>query len=126
MPKMKTKSGAKKRFTVTATGKVKFKQAHSRHRLISKPQKMKRKARGTAVMFHADGDKVLDYFLPNSGAKRRRVSAKATVANDNAYTNAGHTIRKIEKKTADKAATKKTVTKKSAAATKTAAAKAGE
>lgn len=72
MPKMKTKSSAKKRFKVTATGKVLFKQAHARHRLISKPQKMKRKARGTAVMYHADGVKVLDFFLPNSGAKRRK------------------------------------------------------
>ena len=52
MPKLKTKSGAKKRFKVTAKGKVKFKQAHARHRLISKPKKMKRKARGTSVMFH--------------------------------------------------------------------------
>ena len=28
MPKMKTKSSAKKRFSLTASGKVKFKQAH--------------------------------------------------------------------------------------------------
>ena len=49
MPKMKNKSSAKKRFKVTAKGKVKFKQAHARHRLISKPKKMKRKARGTMV-----------------------------------------------------------------------------
>jgi len=78
---MKTKSGAKKRFKVTGTGKVVFKQAHSRHRLISKPQKMKRKARGTAVMFHSDGVKVLDYFLVNAGAKRRR--SRPYLANDN-------------------------------------------
>jgi large subunit ribosomal protein L35 len=124
MPKMKTKSGAKKRFTVTATGKVKFKQAHSRHRLISKPQKMKRKARGTAVMFHSDGDKVLDYFMPNTGVKRRRVSGvKVRVANDNA----SWAIKPVEKKlskTAAKFAAKTTATKKPAA--KKAAAKAGE
>src|SRR5690349_6923913 len=81
MPKMKTKSGAKKRFKITASGKVKFKQAHSRHRLISKPQKMKRKARGTAVMFHSDGVKVIDYFMANCGAKRRR--SRPYIANDN-------------------------------------------
>lgn len=84
MPKLKTKSGAKKRFKVTASGKVKFKQAHARHRLISKPQKMKRKARGTAIMCHADGVKVLDFFLPNSGAKRRKSKPYVKASNDNA------------------------------------------
>lgn len=83
MPKMKTKSGAKKRFKVTAKGKVKFKQAHSRHRLISKPKKMKRKARGTAVMFKSDGVKVLNYFLPYS-LKKRFKNKKRRLANDNA------------------------------------------
>ena len=76
MPKMKTKSGAKKRFKVTASGKVKFKQAHARHRLISKPQKMKRKARGTSVMFKSDGDKVLNQYLPYKAAKRKKARAK--------------------------------------------------
>lgn len=79
MPKMKTKSAAKKRFKVTATGKVKFKQAHARHRLISKPQKMKRKARGTAVMAAADGEKVLNCFLPYAGVKRRKVRTRKVV-----------------------------------------------
>jgi len=83
MSKMKTKSGAKKRFKVTATGKVKFKQAHSRHRLISKPQKMKRKARGTAVMFKADGEKVLQHFLPYAKPRRRKARV-VRPANDNA------------------------------------------
>jgi large subunit ribosomal protein L35 len=36
MPKMKTKSGAKKRFRFTATGKIKTGKAYKRHRLISK------------------------------------------------------------------------------------------
>ena len=66
MPKMKTKSGAKKRFKVTAGGKVKFKQAHTRHRLISKPQQMKRKARGTAVLCDADARIVLGW-MPYAG-----------------------------------------------------------
>lgn len=84
MPKMKTKSGAKKRFKVTAKGKVKFKQAHSRHRLISKPKKMKRKARGTAVMFKSDGVKVLNYFMPYALKKRFKGKKKPRLANDNA------------------------------------------
>ncbi len=62
MPKMKTKSGAKKRFKLTGTGKVKFKQAHTRHRLISKPKQMKRHARGTAVLSEADTGQVLGWM----------------------------------------------------------------
>ena len=62
MPKMKTKSGAKKRFKVTAGGKVVYKQAHTRHRLISKPQQMKRKARGTAILNDADAKIVLGWL----------------------------------------------------------------
>ncbi len=84
MPKMKTKSSAKKRFKVSASGKVKFKQSNARHRLISKPKKMKRKARGTAVMFHSDGVKVLNYFLPYSLKKRFKNKKARTQANDNA------------------------------------------
>lgn len=57
MPKMKTKSGAKKRFRVTGTGKVKFARAYKRHNLRKRPQKMKRTNRGTKVM--ADGDQTL-------------------------------------------------------------------
>ena len=37
MPKLKTKSGAKKRFSRTASGKIRAYVAHKRHRLISKP-----------------------------------------------------------------------------------------
>ena len=35
MPKMKTKSGAKKRFKFTASGKIKTGQVGKRHRLIN-------------------------------------------------------------------------------------------
>jgi large subunit ribosomal protein L35 len=62
MPKMKTKSGAKKRFSRTATGKIKANVAHKRHRLISKPKKMKRKARGTFVLGKGDARLVLTYM----------------------------------------------------------------
>ena len=87
MPKKKTKSGAKKRFKVTASGKVKFKQSNTRHRLISKSKKMKRHAKGTEVMFKADGEKVVTFFMPNSGVKRRKHN-KAP-ANNNTATKAG-------------------------------------
>ena len=54
MPKLKTKSGVKKRFTVTATGKVKHGVAGKRHRLISHNAKYIRQNRGTTVLSHAD------------------------------------------------------------------------
>ena len=46
MPKLKTKSGAKKRFSLTASGKVKGSPAFLSHNLRKRSQKMKRQARG--------------------------------------------------------------------------------
>jgi large subunit ribosomal protein L35 len=54
MPKMKTKSGVKKRFTVTATGKLKHGVAGKRHRLISHNSKYIRQNRRTSVLSAAD------------------------------------------------------------------------
>ncbi|MBM3601706.1 MAG: 50S ribosomal protein L35 [Alphaproteobacteria bacterium] len=62
MPKMKTKSGAKKRFRFTATGKVKMSPAKKRHMLINKPKKMKRKARGMEIMRERDANLVRIYM----------------------------------------------------------------
>jgi large subunit ribosomal protein L35 len=42
MPKMKTKSGAKKRFTVTGSGKIRRKHAYKSHILTKKSKKRKR------------------------------------------------------------------------------------
>ena len=42
MPKVKTNSGAKKRFTLTGTGKVKRKHAYHSHILTKKTKKQKR------------------------------------------------------------------------------------
>ncbi|PLX07341.1 MAG: 50S ribosomal protein L35 [Marinilabiliales bacterium] len=42
MPKMKTKSGAKKRFHLTGTGKIKRKHAYKSHILTKKAKKRKR------------------------------------------------------------------------------------
>jgi large subunit ribosomal protein L35 len=50
MPKMKTRSSTKKRFTLTANGHVKRKRGFTRHILTSKPTKRKRKLRGTALV----------------------------------------------------------------------------
>ena len=54
MPKLKTKSGVKKRFKITATGKVKHGVAGKRHRLISHNAKYIRQNRGTDVISEAD------------------------------------------------------------------------
>lgn len=63
MPKMKTKSGAKKRFSFTATGRVKAGVAGKRHRLISHSAKYIRQNRGTKVMSEAD-TKIVKLWLP--------------------------------------------------------------
>ena len=65
MPKLKTKSGAKKRFKVTGTGKVLYAQAGKRHGMIKRTNKQLRDHRGTSVLFKSDGDKVKRFFLPN-------------------------------------------------------------
>jgi large subunit ribosomal protein L35 len=65
MPKIKTKSGAKKRFKVTATGKVLFAQSGKRHGMIKRTTKQIREHRGTKVMFKTDGDRIRKYWLPN-------------------------------------------------------------
>jgi large subunit ribosomal protein L35 len=54
MPKLKTKSGVKKRFTLTATGKLKHGFAGKRHRLMSHNSKYIRTNRGTSVLSAAD------------------------------------------------------------------------
>ena len=62
MPKLKTKSGAKKRFGVTASGKVKRNWGHKRHRLISKSKQQKRLHRGTTTLETGDAKLVLTYM----------------------------------------------------------------
>ena len=79
MPKMKTKSGAKKRFKVTGTGKVVAKAAHARHMLMNKSKSMKRKARGTFVMAEVDAKIIRENFMPYS----RKVKRVKPAANQN-------------------------------------------
>lgn len=54
MPKMKTKSSAKKRFTLTGTGKVKRKHAYKSHILTKKSTKRKRNLTYSAIAEKAD------------------------------------------------------------------------
>ncbi len=55
MPKMKTKSSVKKRFKITATGKVLAGPGKKRHNLSARPQKAIRSNRGSQTLTHADG-----------------------------------------------------------------------
>ena len=62
MPKMKTKSSAKKRFSFTGTGKVRMNPAKKRHNLGKRSKSMKRKARGSEIMTDTDAKTVRSYM----------------------------------------------------------------
>ncbi len=59
MPKVKTKSAAKKRFTLTGTGKVKRKHAYKSHILTKKTKKRKRNLTKTGLIHSSDEKNVL-------------------------------------------------------------------
>ena len=63
MPKMKTKSSAKKRFKVTASGKILVQQTGKRHGMIKRTKKFIRNARGTTTLSKPD-EKIVKGFLP--------------------------------------------------------------
>lgn len=58
MPKMKTKSGAKKRFKITASGKIKRKHAYKSHILTKKEHDQKKRLGKFVVVSKADTDNV--------------------------------------------------------------------
>lgn len=66
MPKVKTKSGAKKRFKVTGSGKIKRKSAFKNHILTKKETKQKRRLSKKTIVSKADTNNVkamLPYML---------------------------------------------------------------
>jgi large subunit ribosomal protein L35 len=63
MPKMKTKSGAKKRFKVTGSGRIVVAQAGKRHGMIKRSTKFIRNARGTMVL-SAQDEKIVKTYMP--------------------------------------------------------------
>ena len=63
MPKLKTKSGCKKRFKFTATGKVKSTQAGKRHNMRRRSGNFLRDARGTTMMDECDEHRIVQ-FMP--------------------------------------------------------------
>ena len=62
MPKQKTKSGAKKRFKMTGTGKIKAAAQGKRHGMIKRTAKFIRNARGTMVLNESDAGLVRKYM----------------------------------------------------------------
>ena len=65
MPKLKTKSSAKKRFKISGRGKVIMPQAGKRHGMIKRTNSQIRKQRGTTVMSKQDG-KIVKSYMPYS------------------------------------------------------------
>lgn len=64
MPKTKTRSAAKKRFKLTATGKIKRAMAYRSHILTSKSRKRKRKLRLGALVAKPDMKAVREMLAP--------------------------------------------------------------
>ena len=65
MPKLKTKSSAKKRVKISAKGKVITRQAGKRHGMIKRTNSQIRKQRGTTVLSKQDG-KIVKSYMPYS------------------------------------------------------------
>lgn len=63
MPKMKSNSGAKKRFELTGSGKVKRKHAFKSHILTKKTTKQKRNLTYSAVVANSDEKRVKELIL---------------------------------------------------------------
>ena len=68
MPKMKTKSSAKKRFKVTGTGKILAGQAGKRHGMLKRTTKFIRTARGTTTLSKAD-EQIIKPMMPYARKK---------------------------------------------------------
>ena len=65
MPKLKTKSSAKKRFKISARGKVIMAQAGKRHGMIKRTNSQIRKQRGSTIMSKQD-TKIVKSYMPYS------------------------------------------------------------
>ena len=63
MPKMKTKSSVKKRFKLTASGKVRATQAGKQHGMIKRTNKQIRNLRGTTILQDCDA-RIVKKFMP--------------------------------------------------------------
>ena len=62
MPKMKTKSSVKKRFSLTAHGHVKSTQAGKQHNMRKRSKRQLREQRGTVILCEVEARRVLRYI----------------------------------------------------------------
>ena len=63
MPKMKTNSGSKKRFTLTGSGKIKRRHAYHSHILTKKTKKQKRNLDHIAIVDNADVKRIKELLV---------------------------------------------------------------
>ena len=63
MPKLKTKSGAKKRFKITSSGKIISAKTGKRHGMIKRTPNQIRNKRGTSLLSKSDS-RIVKKFLP--------------------------------------------------------------
>ena len=63
MPKMKTKASAKKRFKITASGKVLAAAAGKRHGMIKRSNRQLRNQRGTTILSDQDA-RIVKKYMP--------------------------------------------------------------
>ncbi|RYE06225.1 MAG: 50S ribosomal protein L35 [Rickettsiaceae bacterium] len=64
MPKLKTKSAVKKRFKLTASGKVVAGQAGKKHFMRRRSKSQLRNLRGTTILCNQDAKNIIKFFLP--------------------------------------------------------------
>ena len=66
MPKMKSKRAAAKRFSLTGTGKVKYKKMNLRHILTKKSTKRKRNLRAAGILSESEARRMRKQLIPYS------------------------------------------------------------
>lgn len=64
MPKMKTKKSAAKRYSLTGSGKVKYKKMNLRHILTKRSPKRKRQLRASGIMSEDSAKRIRKQMLP--------------------------------------------------------------
>jgi large subunit ribosomal protein L35 len=64
MPKLKTNSSAKKRLTVTGSGKIKYKHAGKRHGMTKKGKSQIRNLRKSGILSEANTAGVFKFLMP--------------------------------------------------------------
>lgn len=64
MPKLKSHSGSKKRFKITASGKVKATQSGKQHFMRRRSKSQIRDLRGTTILKDQDAKRIIKFFMP--------------------------------------------------------------